>query len=120
VASVLECRDVPVPGAPAISHVRLQFDATNRLVAVDLFRSAASAAALVGAFVAGGRELDERVGPPTRSVGTPSVALATASPFRTVTRQYNYRDYVAKLTLVNLGKRGLRLREEYGFLAPPA
>lgn len=120
VASVLECEDVKPAGQPPIAHVRLQFDAAERLVSVDLFRNEPSAEALVDAFVAMGAALDERVGPATNSVGTPSVAFATSSPFRTVARHYNYRDYVAKLTLLNLGKRGLRLREQYGFLQPPA
>ncbi|HVY25077.1 MAG TPA: hypothetical protein VHB79_00945 [Polyangiaceae bacterium] len=120
VESVLECEDVKVQGSLPIAQLRLQFDGNNRLVGVDLFRSQAAAEALVSAFAASGRELDAQVGPATSSVGTASVADATASPFKTVLRKYSYRDYVATLTLVNLGKRGLRLREQYGFVSPPA
>lgn len=120
VASVLECEDVKMPGAPPIAQLRLQFDDNSRLVAVDLFRGQLAAETLVAAFAAMGRELDAQVGPATSSVGAASVAEATASPFKTVLRKYSYRDYVATLTLVNLGKRGLRLREQYGFVTPPA
>lgn len=120
VASVLECEDVKIPGAPAIAQLRLQFDGSSHLVAVDLFRGQLAADTLVAAFAATGRELEAQVGPATTSVGVASVAEATASPFKTVLRKYSYRDYVATLTLVNLGKRGLRLREQYGFVTPPA
>ncbi|HEX2678523.1 MAG TPA: hypothetical protein VHM19_17845, partial [Polyangiales bacterium] len=113
VASVLECTQ---PDA----HVRLQFDANQRLISVDLFRDHGDAPTLVGAFAATGRALDQQVGPATSSVGTASVADATSSPFRTLLRTYSYRDYVARLTLLNLGKRGLRLREQYSFVPPPA
>jgi hypothetical protein len=118
VASVLECSDVAAPGAPTIAKLRLQFDEQERLVSVDLFRSTGSPEALVGRFVELGRQLDERVGPATSSVGTPSLAFVTQAPLQTVVRQYNYRDYVAKATLLNFGKRGLRLREQYQWLAP--
>lgn len=124
VASVLECQDVKALGPQERqlprAQVRLQFDASERLISVDLFCDQGDAPALVGAFIATGQALDEQVGPATSSVGTPSVAAATSSPFRTLLRQYNYRDYVARLTLLNLGKRGLRLREQYSFLPPPA
>ena len=118
VASVLECENVSTAGAPLISHVRLQFDAQARLVSVDLFRSEGAAPALVDRFQSLGRELDASVGPPTSTVGTPSVAFVTRSPMQTVVQTYSYRDYVAKATLLNLGKRGLRLREQYQWLPP--
>jgi hypothetical protein len=35
-----------------------------------------------------------------------------------VVRSYGYRDYVATAMLLNLGKRGLRLREQYQWLPP--
>ncbi|RYZ08674.1 MAG: hypothetical protein EOO73_07415 [Myxococcales bacterium] len=121
VASVLECENVASPGAPKIDKLRLQFDDQARLVSVDLFRTE-GAAELVSRFEQLGRELDEAVGPATTSVGTPTLAFATSSPLQTVLRSYNYRDYVAKASLMNFGKRGLRLRETYQWLAarPPA
>ena len=118
VASVLECSDVAAANAPSISRMRLQFDAEERLVSVDLFRSSGDESALVGHFVQLGHELDQRVGPATSSVGAPSLAAIKKSPLQTMIRQYNYRDYVAKATLLNFGKRGLRLREQYQWLAP--
>lgn len=120
VASVLECDNVTSLGAPAIAHLRLQFDGAERLVSVDLFRN--GEAALVDRFVTLSRELDEHVGPATSAVGTPSLSFVKSSPLQTVVRTYSYRDYVARATLLNFGKLGLRLREEYQWVpaAPPA
>jgi hypothetical protein len=120
VTSVLECQNVASPGAPQISHLRLQFDGEQRLVSVDLFRSASAPDALVDRFNALSRELDATVGPRTSSSGNPSLAFMLKTPLQTVTRNYNYRDYVARALLLNLGHRGLRLRETYQWLSPRA
>ena len=117
VASVLECSDVAAPGAPTIAKLRLQFDEQERLVSVDLFRSTGTPESLLGRFVELGQELDQQVGPATSSVGKPTLSYVTNTSLQTVVRQYNYRDYVAKATLLNFGKRGLRLREQYQWLA---
>jgi hypothetical protein len=118
VASVLECENVTVAGAPPIAHLRLQFDGQERLVSVDLFRADAEGAALVTRFQELGRELDASVGPATSTVGTPTLAFMKQSALQTVVRSYTYRDYVASAMLLNFGKRGLRLREQYQWLAP--
>lgn len=120
VASVLECTDVTAAGGPPISQLRLQFDAQLRLVSVDLFRADPEGAALIERFQSLGRELDERVGPATTSVGTPTLAFVKQTGLQTVMRSYGYRDYVATAMLLNFGKRGLRLREQYRWLAPVA
>jgi hypothetical protein len=121
VASVLECENVAVVDAAPISHLRLQFDAEERLVLVDLFRQSSDDQKLVERFRELGRELDAAVGPATSSVGTPTLAFVKQSPLTTVVRSYRYRDYVANAMLLNLGKRGLRLREQYQWLpAGPA
>jgi hypothetical protein len=123
VASVLECSEVRVDAGPTITRLRLQFDEQDRLVSVDLFRSAAPDEALVTRFSGLADELERTVGPATTVVGEPTVAVMRSSPFQTVVRQYSYRDYVAKATLLNLGKRGLKLREQYQWLQatpPPA
>jgi hypothetical protein len=120
VASVLECSNVTSLGAAPISQLRLQFDAQERLVSVDLFRADPAGAALVERFQALGRELDASVGPATSSVGTPTLAFMKQSGLQTVVRTYGYRDYVATAMLLNFGKRGLRLREQYQWLPPGA
>jgi len=118
VASVLECENVTSPSAPKIARLRLQFDEQARLVAVDLFRNEGEAE-LVRRFEQLARELDRGVGPATAAIGTPALAFVKSSPLQTVMRTYGYRDYVARVTLMNFGKRGLRLRETYQWLAPP-
>ena len=123
VASVLECDEVTLGSGPTITRLRLQFDEQERLVSVDLFRSAGAAEALVLRFDELGRELEQKVGPATKTVGDATVAFMQKSPLQTAVRQYSYRDYVAKATLLNMGKRGLKLREQYQWLqslAPPA
>lgn len=120
VASVLECENVTAAGSAPISHLRLQFDGEERLVAVDLFRQSFDDRALVQRFEELGRELDAQVGPATASLGTPTLAFMKLSPLQTAVRSYGYRDYVASAMLLNLGKRGLRLREQYQWLPPRA
>jgi hypothetical protein len=121
VSSVLECTDVEPREEPKIARLRLQFDDQARLVSVDLFRNEGSAE-LVARFERLEQQLDRAVGPATGSVGTASLAYVTSSPLQTVMRTHSYRDYVAKTTLMNFGKRGLRLRETYQWLParPPA
>jgi hypothetical protein len=118
VSSVLLCEDVTSLGTPAISQLRLQFDGSKRLVSVDAFRPSATtgATALVARFDTLAHELDTAVGPATSAVGNPSAGLS--APWQTVMRSYRYRDYVATAMLVSFGKRGLRLREQYQWLAP--
>jgi len=118
VKSVLECEKVALPGALPIASLRLQFDASQRLVSVDLFRSEGKPQAIVDHFNALGSELDQKVGPATSTVGTPTVEFVKSAPLQTVTRSYQYRDYVATTMLMNFGKLGLRMREQYQWLPP--
>ncbi len=119
VKSVLECENVAAGnGAPTITRARLQFDAQERLVSVDLFRAGAEAAALFAHFQELGKHLDDAVGPATATVGTPTLQYLAGKPLRTLSRTYSYTDYVATATLLNFGKRGLKLREQYQWLAP--
>jgi hypothetical protein len=89
------------------------------LVSVDLFRAGGDDQALVTRFHALGRELEQRVGPATERVGTPTLSFMRAGSLRTAVQTFGYRDYVAKAMLLNLGKRGLRLREQYQWLERP-
>jgi len=120
VATVLECENVAVAEGALISHLRLQFDAEQRLVSVDLFRQSSDDQGLLRRFQELGRELDAQVGPATHTLGTPTLAFVKQSPLQTLVRTYGYRDYVATAMLLNLGRRGLRLREQYQWLPPPA
>jgi hypothetical protein len=119
VASVLECENVTSPTAPPIAHLRLQFDGQQRLVSVDLFRAGGDDQALVTRFQTLGRELEQNVGPATGRLGTPTLSFMKTGSLRTAVQTFGYRDYVARSMLLNLGKRGLRLREQYQWLQPP-
>ena len=118
VSSVLQCENVTALGAPAISQLRLQFDPQTRLVSVDAFRPSTDPTPLIARFETLARDLDGSVGPATSAVGTPSAAFLKSAPLQTVTRSYRYRDYIATSMLLNFGKRGARLREQYQWLAP--
>jgi hypothetical protein len=58
------------------------------------------------------------VGPATSEHGTPTVQFMRSGSLQTAVRQYSYSDYTAKATLLNFGKRGLKLREQYQWLQP--
>jgi hypothetical protein len=118
VSSVLQCENVASLGTPAISQLRLQFDRHSRLVSVDAFRPSPEPAALVARVETLARELDASVGPATSIVGSASADFVKSAPLATATRSYRYRDYVATSMLLNFGKRGVRLREQYQWLAP--
>lgn len=113
VASVVECKQVALPGAPLISKLTLQFDGQSKLVSLDLFRSGEDAEALLSRFRTLSQELSEQVGPATTRVGEPSLGFMRSAPLQTVMQRHSYRGYVATVMLLNLGKRGLRLREQY-------
>jgi hypothetical protein len=122
VASVLECSDVTSFGTPTISRLTLQFDTKSRLVSVDLLRATPNAAEAVAHLSTLDRDLTERVGPATSLIGQAEIDFITSTPLQTVARSYRYRDYTAQAMLLNLGKRGFRLREQYSWLerAEPA
>jgi hypothetical protein len=119
VTSVLECTDVTTFGTPVISRLTLQFDKKSHLVSVDLLRAAPSVYEVLPHFSALERELTERVGPVSSSVGAANATFLTSTPLQTVVRGFRFRDYSADVMLLNLGKRGFRLREQYSWLEQP-
>jgi hypothetical protein len=122
--SVLRCSDVPAQAlgqalpAPRIDDLHLQFDPSDRLVAVDLFRVGASGSAALAWVDALDRELERRVGKATSEQGEHSGAYLSQRSLNRVARQYSYRNYVAEVSAMNFGTRGVRVREQYQWLAP--
>ncbi|HEY6728442.1 MAG TPA: hypothetical protein VI197_30740 [Polyangiaceae bacterium] len=104
---------------PESAH--LQFDAQQRLVAVDWMTEHASAAHALRELVTLRDELRTRVGPETRSFGTPSTAHVTPERLRRTAFEYRYAGYVAKLSVTNIGgERGYLLRQQFQWLPPDA
>jgi hypothetical protein len=114
--SVLRCENVRVPeNAPTINDLHLQFDAKQRLVAVDLFRSDGNPNVLLDHYKALGAKLEQRVGPMTAQSGSAD-STYLAESYRRASQSFRYRDYVAELSVMNYGPRGVRVREQYQWL----
>jgi len=98
------------------SPLGLQFDG-QRGVSVDLFRS--PALRRIGRALSCARQSAHgSVGPGDEQHRHALGPFMLKTPLQTVVRSYAYRDYVASAMLLNLGKRGLRLREQYQWLPP--
>lgn len=113
--SVYNCKGVQIDDGPAIDDLHLQVDAAGRLVAVDAFRSGADADASLAHYDRQGKNLVGRVGPVTKEFAT-SVEDLKARSYRRAAREFRYSGYVATVSVMNYGKRGLRVREQYQYL----
>jgi hypothetical protein len=94
----------------------LQFDERDRLVAVDLWHSPSPAEHGLAAMNARCTSLDESVGAATSPHADLTAQEMEAQPFRRVAQEYRYADYSARVSLTNLGKHGIRLREQYQWI----
>jgi len=115
--SVLRCTEAPSelsPGsAPRIDDLHMQFDTEQRLVAVDVFRADASSDVAVAWLKAMDEKLTSEVGPATGKHGEASVSFLEAGALRRTANEYRYQGYVAQLSAMRIGKRGVRVREQY-------
>lgn len=103
------------------TSAHLQFDAEQRLVAVDRMAEHTSAAQALVELVALRDELRGRVGPETKSFGRPSAEYLTPQRLRRTAFEYRYAAYLAKLSATNMGsERGYLLRQQYQWLPPDA
>ncbi len=121
--SAIQCRGVILPQqaracAPSIDDLHLQFDAADRLVAVDAFRRGLDGARAVAIFEETGTRLDDSVGPATAEHGDASPDNLEAGHYHHASREYHYSDYVARITLTSFPGRGVRMREQYNFVPP--
>jgi hypothetical protein len=112
--SVLRCDGVPLEKGAKVSDAYLQFDAEDRLVALDVFRtvSPVEAATLLTARTAA---LENSVGPATRRLGTVSSAVLS-KPLQRAAVEFRYSRYTAELSAMNYGKSGVQIREQYQWL----
>jgi hypothetical protein len=121
--SALRCTALPASfstgGAPAIDDLHAQFDASDRLVAIDLFRAGSSSDHALRWLGTLSRELGTQVGQPTASRGARTATELNQYLGRAVV-EYRYRGYVAQLSAFNVGKRGVLVREQYQWLPAPA
>jgi hypothetical protein len=120
--SVLQCHAVPAEAllepatAPRVDNLHLQFDSRGRLVAIDLFRMGGSGSAALAWVEARDRDLEQRVGKATSAQGEHNSDYLGARSWNRVAKQYRYRNYVAEVSAMNFGQRGVRVREQYQWL----
>jgi hypothetical protein len=114
--SALGCENVVSDGEPAIASLYARFDADDKLVALDLFREGGSAEDALAHFARVDRSLGERVGPRTEVSGELDAAHLAAARYRRVASEFRYSSYVAALSAMNFGARGVRVRETYQYL----
>src|SRR5690606_13153525 len=110
--SVLSCSAPAGPNELPIEDLHLQFDAGDRLVAVDLFRSQGCEQDAIRHLQRLSRHLEGEVGPATATRGELSSDYL-ADSYRRAAFEYRYRDYRAQISAPNLGARGIRVREQY-------
>ena len=106
--SVLRCQNLPQPG----DDLHLQFDAQDRLVAVDLLRAPSDGSKALIELERREHELQTRVGAATSRSGERNPAYLSSILRRTAS-EFRYQRYLAKLSAMNYGKRGIRVREQY-------
>jgi hypothetical protein len=117
--SALTCEAVKPPGEPGIDSLYVRFDAGSKLVALDLFRAGDSAHGALAHFARVDRTLGELVGPRTDTRGELHAQYLAAGRYRRVASEFRYKSYVASLSAMNFGSRGVRVRETYQYLPPP-
>lgn len=100
-----------------LSDVYAQFDEEGRLVALDAFSDFPPDAAV--------RYLKQReealvasVGPVTGTSGVKPSTEELKQPYARSGIEFEYKRYSAKLSVMNFGSRGTRVREQYQWLAP--
>jgi hypothetical protein len=127
--SVLRCTRVdtesttheePLPDAVPIEDLFMQFDPSGRLVAVDALRRGRTTDAAVDYVKALALYLEKTVGPATKPGAEPSAAYLDGHPFDRFASEYRYVNYVAEISAMNFGRRGVRVREQYQWLPSAA
>lgn len=121
--TVLRCVDAGVRLADGaqIADLYLQFDSSGVLVALDAMHAELDADTALQRLQQRRTELDQRVGPATHQQGVVSAQALMEGPLRHNAIEYRYRGYVARVSAINMGSRGVRLREQYQALtASPA
>ncbi|MET0384636.1 MAG: hypothetical protein ABW321_01695 [Polyangiales bacterium] len=103
--------------APRLEDVHLQFDESGRLVAVNAFRKVARSADAAAWLTRLDSELTSQVGQATDHYGEATPAFLDVALQR-VSRKYRYRNYLAEISAMNYGPRGVMVREEYQWLPP--
>jgi hypothetical protein len=115
---LVRCADVPAgafsrgEGARKIDEVSFAFAPDGRLVSLQTFWTGLSADDGARLFTHIGRSLAAAMRTEGELTGVPTAAFLGGGPMRTARLRYRYSDYVATVTVMNLGGR-IVLREQY-------
>jgi hypothetical protein len=112
----LHCRGVPASllgdGQEVVDDLSFAFDpADDSLVTVTTFRRHDSAPEALATMARIRGQLAGALGP-GREVGEASIPYLNATPLGTALVEYRYQDYIANLSVTNLGSK-LMVREHY-------
>jgi hypothetical protein len=113
--SVVRCEGAKLKGEPDIEDIHFQFDQADRLVAIDLFRKGNCGAQALQHLTQLEKRLSDEVGPATQRSGESNAEYLDAASMRRVGVEFRYSDYLARLSAMNFGTRGVRVRESYQF-----
>jgi hypothetical protein len=114
--TVYKCLNVDMnDGGPIVGDLHMQVDDQGRLVVVDAYRVGADAEATLAFYKQRGVDLDRDVGAATKERTRTDEELKENAIQRAF-REYRYRSYSATLSVMNFGRRGLRVREQYQWL----
>lgn len=118
--TVYKCLNVDLnDGGPIVADLHMQVDDQGRLVVVDAYRSADDVDATLAFYKQRGLDLDQDVGAATKE-GTRTDEELKENAIARAFREYRYRSYSATVSVMNYGKRGLRMREQYQWLPEEA
>jgi hypothetical protein len=103
----LRCRDVPgLPELPApVDQLLLQFDAADRLVAVDVTLRSTDPDAAAAAVRALSARVAEQAGPASSSRGEATGAFLSRGALNQAGSSFRFEDYRADVSATNLGGR---------------
>jgi hypothetical protein len=117
--SALRCTGLPhVPRAgegPRIEDIQFRFDPRGRLVALDLFRTGTDGAQALRWLSRLDHQLESAVGRATDLEGERNGEYLERW-LRRMALHYRYQGYVAQVSAMNYGRRGVRVREQYQWL----
>jgi hypothetical protein len=117
--SVLQCENVKLTQQPEIANLHLQFDAAERLVAVDVQRTQACGQDAVRHLSKLQKELETDVGPVTAARGQLDAQYLEQASFQVAATEFRYSNYLAKLSATHLGA-GVKVREQYQWVSTAA
>jgi hypothetical protein len=106
-------------GWSPIESLTLSFNASDRLIAVDIEREPLDSTAAIELLYRRDTAMARSLGPPFRAYGELDAAWLGGAPARQTMREYAGRGFRAHLTATGFGPWRARVHERYGWTPPP-